>query len=439
MWGYGLNLCYVLLLVLLFPYLLYAAIRKKKYRHGWAEKFLGHCPQRLTKNRCIWLHAVSVGEVQLLAPIIEQIAQRDSTVECVISTTTLTGRTLAEKKYPQHIVFYCPLDFTWAVRNAIRRIRPDLLVLSELELWPNLIFSTHRLKIPTTVINGRLGEKSFRGYRWLQPLIRNMLGCLYLIAVQNKEYAERFFQLGATTDQVKVTGSIKFDGAESDRNNLTTTNFSKLADLRADDVIFLAGSTQHPEESLAIDTFRTLQGEHPELKLILVPRHPERFEEVGRLLDAEQLPWQRRTLLSDTEQPTPEARILLIDTVGELSAWWGRADIGFVGGSLSTRGGQNMIEPAAYSVAVCFGPHTHNFRDIVTALKSADAVTVVENGKDLTAFVRRCLSDRVYRKTMGERASSLVISSRGATQQTVKCLLDAVDHSHSLLPKSTAA
>ncbi|MEK6270029.1 MAG: 3-deoxy-D-manno-octulosonic acid transferase, partial [Planctomycetales bacterium] len=280
---------------------------------------------------------------------------------------------------------------------------------------------------------------SFRGYRWLQPLIRNMLGCLYLIAVQNKEYAERFLQLGATTDQMEVTGSIKFDGAESNRNNLTTTNFSKLADLRADDVIFLAGSTQHPEESLAIDTFRTLQGEHPELKLILVPRHPERFEEVGRLLDAEQLPWQRRTLLSDTEQPTREARILLIDTVGELSAWWGRADIGFVGGSLSTRGGQNMIEPAAYSVAVCFGPHTHNFRDIVTALKSADAVTVVENEKDLTAFVRRCLSDRAYRKTMGERANSLVISSRGATQQTVKCLLDAVGHSQSLLPKSTAA
>ncbi len=439
MWGYVLNLCYVLLITLLSPYLIYGAIRKKKYRHGWAEKLLGHCPHRQTNNRCIWLHAVSVGEVQLLAPLIEQIAQRDSSIECVISTTTLTGRALAEKKYPQHLVFYCPLDFTWAVRNAIGRIRPDLLVLSELELWPNLIFSANRLKIPTTVINGRLSEKSFRGYKRLQPLIGKMLRSLHLIAVQNTEYANRFRNLGATTEQVKITGSIKFDGAESDRNNSATINLSKLAEIQSHDIIFLAGSTQSPEESLAIDVFRALEDEHERLKLILVPRHPERFGEVAKLLDAKQLRWQRRTTLTDSKKSNRKARILLVDTVGELGAWWGCADIGFVGGSLSSRGGQNMIEPAAYGVAVCFGPHTHNFRDIVSTLKSANAAKVIENEKELTEFVRQCVTDSLYRQTIGNRARALVASSRGATDQTVTYLLDAVGRSRSLLLNSAAA
>ena len=160
MWGYGLNLFYFLLLLVLSPFLIYTAIRKKKYRDGWAEKFLGLCPHRSNRKRCIWLHAVSVGEIQLLAPLIGELTEQDPTIECVISTTTRTGRALAEKKYPGHQVFYCPLDFTWAIRNAIDRIRPDLLVLSELELWPNLIFSAHHRHIPTVVINGRLSEKS---------------------------------------------------------------------------------------------------------------------------------------------------------------------------------------------------------------------------------------------------------------------------------------
>lgn len=343
MWGYGLNLCYLLLLLVLSPYLLYIAIRKKKYRDGWAEKLLGRCPQRSSSRPCVWLHAVSVGEVQLLTPLIQALEERAPTIQCVISTTTRTGRTLAEKKYPRHLVFYCPLDFTWAIRKAMDRIRPDLLVLSELELWPNLIFSAHRVGVPTMLINGRLSEKSFRGYRLLKPLAAKMLKCLQQIAVQNREYAERFIFLGASSEQVKITGSIKFDNAESERSNSTTTKLAQLAKLNHDDIVFLAGSTQDPEESLAIETFRSLKEQYPGLKLILVPRHPDRFEEVAKRLDAAQLRWQRRTQLSPTDGPSEETRILLVDTVGELGAWWGRADIGLVGGSFGSRGGQNMI------------------------------------------------------------------------------------------------
>jgi len=439
MLGYILNLCYALLLIILSPYLLYGAVRKKKYRQGLVEKFLGRCPTRQGNATCIWLHAVSVGEVQLLGPLLEEIRRRDPAIDCVISTTTQTGRAVAEKKYPQHCIFYCPLDFTWAVHQAFRRIRPDLLVLSELELWPNLILSAHRHGIATAVINGRLGEKSYRGYRRLQPLIRKILGCLDLVGAQNEEYAERFQILGAAPERVFVTGSIKFDGAESDRNNPTTTNLASLAGIQPYETIFLAGSTQHPEESLAIATFRTLQSTYPALKLILVPRHPERFDEVAALLDAQQLPWQRRSCLRDGQPPAAKHKILLVDTVGELTHWWGRADVGFVGGSLSSRGGQNMIEPAAYGVAVCFGPHTQNFRDIVSALKAADAARLVENGQELTAFVRQCLLDPAYQKALGERAARLVASGRGATDQTVRYLLETLAHPVNATKKSTAA
>ena len=439
MLGYGLNLCYAIFLVVLSPYFLYASVRKKKYRRGWSEKFLGRCPTRKGNAPCIWLHAVSVGEVQLLAPLLDVIAHQQPQITCVISTTTQTGRDLAEKKYPEHLIFYCPLDFTWAVRKAIQRIRPDLLVLSELELWPNLILKSNQAGIATAVINGRLSEKSFRGYRWIQPLIKKILCCFQVIVTQNQEYADRFLTLGAPAERVRIAGSIKFDGAQTNRHNATTSALAQMAGLQTEETIFLAGSTQHPEEALAIDAFSQLQKEYPLLKLILVPRHPERFEEVAGLLTSQNLPWQRRSDLEQAEGSSPETRILLVDTVGELGHWWGRADIGFVGGSLTSRGGQNMIEPAAYGVAICFGPHTENFRDTVNALQAAEAVCVVGDGTELTRFVRDCLTDDTYRENLGKRAAALVDASRGATDQTVNYLLETLRHSASPSSKSVAA
>ncbi|MDG2207276.1 MAG: glycosyltransferase N-terminal domain-containing protein, partial [Pirellulales bacterium] len=265
MLGYGLNLCYALLLAILSPYFLYVSIRKKKYRRGWGEKFLGRCPIRSGTNPCIWFHAVSVGEVQLLAPLLQKLAREQPQITCVISTTTQTGRALAEKNHSEHLVFYCPLDFTWAVRQTLQRIRPSLLVLSELELWPNLILSANHRGVATAVINGRLSKKSFRGYHWLRPLVQHMLCSLRLIAVQSEEYADRFRALGAPKEKVRVTGSVKFDGAQTDRNNPKSAALTALAGIREDETVFLAGSTQHPEEVLAIETFLKLQDEYPAL------------------------------------------------------------------------------------------------------------------------------------------------------------------------------
>jgi 3-deoxy-D-manno-octulosonic-acid transferase len=440
---YLLNLVYLLLILLGLPWLAWQSLRKGKYREGYAAKFLGRVPQRTSMKTCLWLHAVSVGEVNLLAPLLKMIEQERPEWECVISTTTMTGMALAKKKYPKNVVFYCPLDFSWAVKTAMRRVRPDVLVLAELELWPNLIRAAKQQRTKVAVINGRLGEKSFRGYRRIRPLVARLMQQIDVIAAQDETYAERFRSLGARPETVFVTGSMKYDGAQTDRNNPATQRLAALAGFKDDDIVLLAGSTQEPEEAMALDTFRALSGQWPQLRLVLVPRHPDRFEAVGKLLDASGVPWQRRTTMerpigaavqlphqqgeaasgSLSSLPSPlSSRVLLVDVVGELGAWWGTAKIAFVGGSMGSRGGQNMIEPAAYGVAVSFGPNTWNFRDIVAAMLDHGDAVVVGDGEQFARFVRRCLEEPDYAAALGGRAQSFVQSQLGATSRTLGLL-----------------
>jgi 3-deoxy-D-manno-octulosonic-acid transferase len=346
---------------------------------------------------------------------------------------------LAKKKYTGRAVFYCPLDFTWSVKAAMRRIRPDVLVLAELELWPNLVWAARRHGARTAVINGRLSQRSFDGYRRIRSLVSRLLRSIDRIAVQDETYAERFRVLGARPEAVQVTGSMKYDGAQTDRDNPATRRLAALAGLAADDVVFLAGSTQEPEESVVLTVFRQLSRDWPRLRLIIVPRHPERFDAVARMLDTSGVAWQRRTLLevgvpalagSPVQNPakagTPAPRVLLVDVVGELGAWWGTAHVAFVGGSLGNRGGQNMIEPAAYGAAVSFGPDTRNFSDIVAALLERDAAVVVADGQQLLAFVRDCLVSPAEAAARGQRAASLVRQQLGATERTFRLLLPLV-------------
>lgn len=430
---YLLNVIYLLLIVICSPWLAYSAIRKGKYRDGWGEKLFGRVPRRTGDRPCIWLHAVSVGEVNLLQPILTELAGQKPTWECVISTTTRTGFALARKKYAGYQVFYCPLDFTWAVSRAMRRTRPDLLVLAELELWPNLIRAARRHGARVAVVNGRLSEKSYGGYRRLRPLVRQILTRIDLIAVQNESYAQRFRDLGARPQTVQVTGSMKFDGAATDRQNATTQKLRQLWGLAESDFVFLAGSTQEPEEEMALNVFRESLMDRPGSRLILVPRHPERFDAVAELLDGSGLAWQRRSQLntpqatSDPDGPHHEhARILLVDVIGELGAWWGTASVGFVGGSMGRRGGQNMIEPAGYGVAVSFGPNTSNFRDIVTLLLGQDAAVVVQNETQLHGFVRQCVEQPQFMERLGNRAQQLVHEQQGATHRTIQNLLPLI-------------
>jgi 3-deoxy-D-manno-octulosonic-acid transferase len=459
---YLLDLLYLLLILLALPWFVYQSVRKGKYREGFAAKLLGRVPRRRSQKPCVWLHAVSVGEVNLVAPLLKMIQQERPQWECVLSTTTMTGMAVARKKYPGLPVFYCPLDFSWAVRAAMRRIRPDVLVLAELELWPNLIRAAKKSGARVAVVNGRLSEHSFRGYRRVRPLVARLLAQVDLIAVQDEVYADRFGQLGARPETVAVTGSLKYDGAQTDRNNPATQRLRQLAGFAPNDVVFLAGSTQDPEEQAALAAFCQLRDRWPQLRLVLVPRHPDRFDAVARMLDRSGVSWQRRsglerrpervqgsgfrvqapgfrvqdlggegagrrpkaphpeprTLNPEPSSSFPGPRVLLVDAVGELGAWWGTAQIAFVGGSFGNRGGQNMIEPAAYGAAVCFGPNTRNFRDVVAAMLAHDAAAVVRGPQELAAFVRRCLEDPAYAAALGRRAQAFVLTQLGATRRT---------------------
>lgn len=416
-----LNAVYGLIILVALPWLIVQSIRTGKYRSGYGEKLLGRVPRRHSQGECIWLHAVSVGEVNLLKTVVAELRQSRGDAELVISTTTDTGHALARKLFPDLTVFFCPLDFSWAVESALSRVRPTLLILSELELWPNLVACTAASGIPVAIINARLSERSHRGYRRVRPVFRSVLRGVRLIAAQDEASAERFRDLGADPQTVYVSGNIKFDGAETRRDNPRTVALQKLAGFASDDIVFLAGSTQEPEERLAVETFQKLSAEYPALRLVVVPRHRERFDEVAALLAASGLAWQRRSQLENAS-PDPSCRILLVDTVGELGAWWGTAAVAFVGGSLGTRGGQNMLEPAGYAAAVSFGPKTRNFRDIVSLLLAHDAATVVADGEQLTAFVRQCLTDPDWAQKQGRRAQRLVLAGQGATRRTVERL-----------------
>lgn len=430
-----LNLCYGALFLLCAPLIVWSAVRTGKYREGYREKLLGLVPLRQGEATCVWIHAVSVGEVNLLATILRELRAAHPDWEIVISTTSRTGYELARKKYADLTVFYCPLDFSWAVRTAMQRVRPMLLVLAELELWPNLIAAAKGQGARVAIINGRLSDKSFPGYRRVRWLVARVLRQIDLIAAQNEETAARFRALGAPAERVYVTGSLKYDGAQTNRDNPKTVALRQLAGFAEDDIVLLAGSTQEPEEQIAVDLFRRVSAKHPRLRLVLVPRHPERFDAVAAMLNESTLPWIRRSQLQ--AHPSPPAPrpspILLVDTVGELGAWWGATTIAFVGGSFGDRGGQNMIEPAAYGAAVSFGPNTWNFRDIVAALLAADAAIVVRNAAELEAFVRRCLDEPQFATALGLRAQALVRSQLGATLRTRE-LLDAL-----IAPVSTAS
>lgn len=429
--GWLLNVVYVFVLLAVSPVLFYRRITTGKYRHGWNEKLTGRLVRRFPDRQCIWFHAVSVGEALQIQKTVEETVTRFPDVEIVITVTTNTAFDVAKTKYPQHTVTYFPLDFTWAVNTALSRIQPNLIVIVELELWPNFILIAARRKIPLLLINGRIAAKSYQGYLRLRPLIKRVLQCFRSLAVQNETYGERLRTLGATSERVIVTGNIKFDRVESNRNNPKTVEIRSSFGLNPVDAVFIAGSTQDPEETYAIDAWQLLRKNFPSLRLIIVPRHKERFDEVAKLIESKGLPAIRRSL---TKSANPgilpaENAVRLLDTLGELSACWGLADIAFVGGSLTNRGGQNMIEPAGFGAAVLFGPNTWNFKDTTESLLSLNAARVVTGPDDLVQAIRELLLNPTEAQRMGEAARQFVSSQQGATARTVELIVNAMSGS----------
>ena len=421
-----LNAVYMLLLVSISPIITWRMFRHGRYRQGLAEKVLGRVDFRADGRPVVWFHAVSVGEVIQLQKVVDEFRRRTrDEFQIVVSTSTDTGWDLVQKRFADCQKTWFPLDFSWAVSQAIRRIRPAQVVLMELELWPNFLAECHRLDVPVSIINARMSERSHRGYCRIRLLLKPLFTRLALVAAQSQTYADRLISLGASEQRTVVTGSIKFDGVETSRTNSKTENLRRIFGLKSGETVFVAGSTQEPEEQLALETWLQLRRQHSQLRLILIPRHRERFDEVAALVTSRNLPLLRRSSAQDSSQQhaeTDNKPIILLDTIGELSACWGLADVAFVGGSFGNRGGQNMMEPAAYGACVLFGPNTWNFRDIVERFREADGCVQLQSSHQLTRTVDELLSDPARRHQLGRNAQKAVLQQQGATARTAELL-----------------
>ena len=413
---YLLNLIYLAAWLLLAPWLCWQAWYRKKPMRGLAAKWFGLEPDAQTRDGrpVAWFHGVSVGEIHLLRQVVARFRQRFPDWQCVVSTTTNTGHDEACKHFADLRVIYWPFDFTWAVKSALRAIQPTLVVLSEGEIWPNFVWAAKQQGVKVAVINGRMSPRSASRFHYFRWLLAGVFAKLDWIGVQNDEYRQHYIELGAVN--VVTTGNIKYDGVSVERHNPKTDAMHGLLGIASDALVWVAGSTQDPEESIAIDIYRRAKMTHPRLRLILVPRHPERFDEVARLLNESGLPFVRRS----AGTPMPREAIILGDTMGELSAIWGLADVAFVGGSLDgKRGGQNMIEPSAYGAAVLFGPHAWNFKQTVADLLACSGAIEVQNASALEAAVIRLLDDASMQHQLGAAARAFVLSQQGATGRTL--------------------
>lgn len=422
-----LNFLYLLIGLLAAPWLIWRRWRAGKRIGGLHSKVTGNVLATMRQGTAVpevphlplWLHAVSVGEVLLLQPIIKQLKLQYPHWELWLSVTTSTGRDVAEKTYPELNIIWFPFDFSWAVRRALAQVQPKLIVLAELELWPNFISIAQGRNIPVVVVNGRMSERSFRGYRRFGRLVSKLLKKIDRFAVQQEEYAERLRLLGMPEYRLAVTGSVKFDGATVDRNNEAVQKLRGQLGINDQHLVWVVGSTQSPEEAWALELYQQLLKRHTHLMLVLVPRHQERFHEVEKLIQQSGMIYRKRSAPN-----AQNASLILIDTLGELKAIWGLADVGFVGGSFNDRGGQNMIEPAAYGVAVTFGPNTWNFKQIVASLLQNKAAIKVNTKEEWLTVTDRLLSDTEERQALGQRAKTFVMNQQGATQRTIAILHD---------------
>jgi 3-deoxy-D-manno-octulosonic-acid transferase len=416
--AYLLDVVYSIALLLVSPWLLYKTLTTGKSRRGLWRKLRGDALLRDGDAPCAWFHGVSVGEVHLLGTIVRGFRQRHPDWQCAISTSTDTGFDEARKRFSDLPVFFWPFDFSWAVRRALRRVNPSLVVLAEGELWPNFLSAAKKRGVLTVVVNGRMSPRSRRNLFRFLPLTRRLVAGVDLFLAQNEEYAEGYRAIVRATNRVQVTGSVKYDGVQSDRGNPKTRELARLLNIVPGELVWIAGSTQDPEEKHVLAIYRTLRHRWPNLRLMLVPRQKERFGEVAELLRDQREKFIRRSEL--TGPIADRSAINLVDTIGELGSLWGLADVAYVGGSLDgRRGGQNMIEPAAYGAAVVFGPHVWNFRETADRLVGLGAAIQVPDAPALELAVRRVLENPAERARLGEAARLFVREQQGATERTL--------------------
>ncbi len=437
--GILIDIAYLFALILASPILVTKMIRQGRYRTGLAERF-GRAPKRYGIQPVIWIHAVSLGEINGICKLVDEIHSQLPDFRVVISSTTDTGMAAARRHFaPGHDVFQWPLDFTWAVARALDRIAPSLVVLMEGEVWPNFLAACNKRKIPSVVVNGRMSpNKGYPRYKKLGPLAANLFNRLTAIGVQDEIYAEKFIALGTKPEKVHLTGMMKFDAIQVTDHITGQDSLAKAMGLAVgDEKIFVAGGTGPGEESILLESYKKLRNVHANLRLVIVPRKPERFDEVARLISAAGFDCVRRS-----EHPNGQTcklttnSVVLGDTMGELKAFYAMADVVFVGRSLVPMGGSDMIEAAGLGKSVCFGPHTFNFPQ-AEKLKQHGCVEVSDGG-ELAAQISAWLNDPAAAKLAGETAQKYVRSQQGATRRNVELIAHLLNRVPAVKPGSIA-
>ena len=407
-----LRIVYTILLYLLAPAVLlrlfWRGLRSPAYLRRWPERF-GFIEPPLG-SRVIWLHAVSVGEVQAAEPVIRALLEQYPDHSILVTTVTPTGSARVLSLFDGEVAHvYAPYDLPGAVTRFFDRVRPCLAIVMETELWPNLFITCRRRSIPLLLLNARLSEKSVRGYRRARGLVAQTLAAVTQIAVQGDADAERFVALGADSARVSVTGNLKFE------QRVVPSLLESAEALRRDwgtsRPVWIAASTHEGEDELVLDVFRQLCKQFRDCLLVLVPRHPERFEPVADLCHQRGL----NTVLRSTREPcTAQTQVFIGDSMGELPLFYAASDVAFVGGSLVSHGGHNLLEPAALGIPVVTGPHVFNFAGICELLLAANACRKVGSAAGLERTVREWLQDANARHHAGEEGRRVVAKNRGA-------------------------
>ena len=412
-------------LLVLIPHFLFQALAHGKYIAGLRQR-LGSVPP-VNDKPVIWLHCVSVGETQAARPLAQRLQQQFPHHALVVSTITRTGQNLARDVFRTQAksVIYFPFDWRWTARRALKAINPDAVLIMETELWPNFLRECKARKIPVALVNGRISRQSFRRYKLITFFLRRVLSSLSIAVMQSEMDAERLGTLGMPKDRLFTAGNLKFDAEVADGLTTRTEEIRTRFGLDTGEPLILAASTHANEEEMILESVKQL-GKATPVRLMIAPRHPERFKEVANLIQQSGLSWARRT--DSAHSDDTNATIILLDTIGELPATYELAQIVFVGGSIVDKGGHNVLEPAAAGVPVVTGAHTHNFQAIVELMHEANAIVQLPplegcNAGDEVAHVfAKLLADPDQRVELGRRAKQLVTDNQGATDRTMQLI-----------------
>ena len=423
------NILFTVFFVLSSPYYFWRMKRRGNWTDGFTQRFGKYdakFKQSITNRHLIWLHAVSVGEVNLCTQLIRALEPRLPNAKIIVSTTTTTGMGELQKKLPLHIgKIYYPIDRRAYVTRAFSVMRPEAIVLVEAEIWPNFLWRAQSLGIPTFLVNARLSDKSFRGYKRFPKLFQPLFASFAGVGVQNEADATRVRDLGCRPETVQIVGNLKFDAAKIDSQRaLDVVVMLRQLAVPAGAKIIVAGSTHDGEEVLLAEQFQRLKAKFPELFLVLVPRHFERAKSVGNELKQRGVKFVYRNELTVTSQFKPgEVECLLVNTTGELRFFYEHATVVFVGKSLTAEGGQNPIEPGALGKAMVFGPNMQNFADITRSFLEAKGAVQVRDAAELEKAFAELLADAPRRAELGKNAVAVVQANEGALGRTVEMIM----------------